>query len=89
MERDMGTTRETNAELKPREPRFARVRPELRREIDLLRSDIARGRQPFRSDLRQDMEAFLRSITLRFGVMLAVGVCVTVSVILTAMRLWL
>jgi len=89
MERDMGTTRETKAELKPREPRFARVRPELRREMDLLRSDIAMGRQPFRSDLAKEMEMLLRSITLRFGVMLAICVGVTVSVILTAMRLWL
>ena len=85
----MGTTPATKAELKPREHRFASVRAGLRREIDLLRSDIAMGRQPFRSVLREDMEAFLRSITLRFGVMLAVGVCVTVSVLLTAMRLWL
>ncbi len=84
----MGTTPATKAELKPREAGFARVRAELRREIDVLRSDIARDRQPFRSELREDMEALLRSITLRFGVMLAVGVCVTVSVLLTAMRLW-
>ncbi len=35
------------------------------------------------------MDALLRSITLRFGVMLAVWVVVSVSVILTAMRLWL
>jgi hypothetical protein len=42
-----------------------------------------------RSELRKDMQALLRSITLRFAAMLAVSVGVTVSVLLTAMRLWL
>jgi hypothetical protein len=84
-----GTELETKEKLRPREHRFARVRAALRREIDVLRSDIAKGRRPFRSDLRMEMAALLRSITLRFAAMLTVSVAVTVSVILTAMRLWL
>jgi hypothetical protein len=78
MEPDTGTTLETQEDLKPLEDRFASARTEMRQDFDWLRSE-----------LRKDMQALLRSITLRFAAMLAVSVGVTVSVLLTAMRLWL
>jgi hypothetical protein len=42
-----------------------------------------------RSDVGKDMEALRLSMTLRLGSMLAVGVGVTISVILGVLRLWL
>jgi hypothetical protein len=85
----MGTTLATKEDPKLLEQQLVSGCTELRQAFDSVRSDIRNDLQAFRSDLRKDMDALLHSITLRFGVMLAVCVVVTISVILGALRLWL
>jgi hypothetical protein len=89
MERDAGTTLATKEDLRLLEQQLISGRAELQQTIDSVRSGFRKDLQAFRSDLRKDMDALLHSITLRFGVMLAVCVVVTISVILGALRLWL
>jgi hypothetical protein len=96
MERDMGTTLATKQDLKLLEQQLAGVRTELKQEIGNRYELLSREIGALRGDVdnkialvRKDMEALRLSMTLRLGSMLAVGVGVTVSVILTAMRLWL
>jgi len=96
MERDMGTTLATKQDLKLLEQQLAGVRTELKQEIgnryELLPREIGALRGDVDNKIalvRKDMEALRLSMTLRLGSMLAVGVGVTVSVILGVLRLWL
>ena len=89
MERDMGTTLATKQDLKLLEHQLAGVRTELRQEIENRYELLSREIGSLRSDVAKDLEAQRLSMTVRLGSMLAVGFGVTLSVILTAMRLWL
>ena len=85
----MGTTLATKQDLKLLEHQLVGVRTELRQEIQNRYDLLSREISSLRSDVGKDLEALRLSMTLRLGSMLAVGFGVTLSVILTAMRLWL
>ncbi|MCU0975535.1 MAG: hypothetical protein MUC71_04390 [Steroidobacteraceae bacterium] len=65
------------------------LRAEMAKEIGALRSEAAKDQQVLRSDFAREQEALRLSMTLRLGSMLAVGVGLSVSVILGVLRLWL
>jgi len=85
MERDMGTTLATKQDL-------LLIRQEIENRSTLLSRDVDGLRKEMEKEfafVRKDMEALRLSMTVRLGSMLALGLGVTISVILTAMRLWL
>jgi hypothetical protein len=96
MERDMGTTLATKQDLKLLEHQLAGMRTELRQEIENRTTLLSRDVDGLRKDMekefalvRKEMEALRLSMTVRLGSMLAVGVGVTISVVLGVLRLWL
>jgi hypothetical protein len=78
---------ENRYELLSRE--IGSLRADMNKDIGSLRGDVAKDLQILRSDLGMQMEALRPSMTLRLGSMLAVGVGVTISVVLGVLRLWL
>jgi len=65
------------------------LRSDVAKDQQMLRGEVAKDLQIIRSDLGKDMELMRHSMTLRLGSMLAVSLGVVLSVMLTAMRLWL
>ena len=65
------------------------LRSDVAKDQQMLRSDVAKDLQILRSDLGKDMEVLRHSMTLRLGSMLAVSLGLVLSVMLTAMRLWM
>jgi hypothetical protein len=85
MERDMGTTLATKQDL-------LLIRQEIENRSSLLSRDVDGLRKDMEKEfalVRKEMEALRLSMTLRLGSMLAVGVGLTVSMILGVLRLWL
>lgn len=85
MERDMGTTLATKQDL-------LLIRQEIENRTTLLSRDVDGLRKDMEKELalvRKEMETLRLSMTVRLGSMLAVGVGVTISVVLGVLRLWL
>ena len=85
MERDMGTTLATKQDLLLIRQEIENRTTLLSRDVDGLRKDMEKEF----SLVRKEMETLRLSMTVRLGSMLAVGVGVTISVVLGVLRLWL
>ena len=78
MERDMATTIATKSDLQL-------LRTELHQECALIRKDM----EILANRIDNRIDGLSITMTVRLGSMLAVGVGVTISVILGVLRLWL
>jgi hypothetical protein len=83
MSKDMGSLRSDVARDR------TALRGDIAKDSKVLRGVIGKDLKILRSDLGKDMEVLRHSMTLRLGSMMAVGVGVIVSVMLTAMRPWM